>query len=222
MTKRIQLPLGFTPLSDMSEADFVITEGNQEALAWLQRWPEWPAHGLVLYGPKGSGKTHLAHIWAQRAGAGFIEQPTLDKGNLLVLEDAERLVGDAAAEEMLFHLLNQLKGEQGHILITAQQAPVRWDVKLPDLRSRLLALPTAHIDPPDDAALTAVMGKLFADRQIRVPAEVIDYLVRRIERSFAAAHAAVVACDAAALATGKAITLPLVREVLARGSEIVT
>ena len=101
-------------------------------------------------------------------------------------------------------------------------AHVRWNVQLPDLRSRLLALPTAHIDQPDDAALTAVIGKLFADRQIRVTADVVDYLVRRIERSFASAHAAVAACDAAALATGKAITLPLVREVLARGSEIVT
>ncbi len=222
MSERIQLPLGFTPLSAMSEADLVPTDANQEALAWLQKWPEWPAHGLVLYGPKGSGKTHLAHIWAQRAGAVFIAEPNLEAGDRLVLEDAERLMGNAAAEEMLFHLLNQTKANGGSLLLTAQHAPVRWNVQLPDLRSRLLALPTAHIDQPDDAALTAVIGKLFADRQIRVTADVVDYLVRRIERSFASAHAAVAACDAAALATGKAITLPLVREVLARGSEIVT
>lgn len=222
MSKRVQLPLGFTPLSAMGADDFVTTAGNEEALAWLGRWPEWGAHGLVLYGPKGSGKTHLAHIWAQRAGAAFVAQPALDMGARLVLEDAERFMGDSAAEEMLFHLLNQLKGEGGHMLLTAQSAPIRWNIRLPDLRSRLLALPTAHIDPPDDAALTAVIAKLFADRQIRVPADVTDYLVRRIERSFAAAYAAVVACDAAALATGKAVTLPLVREVLARNAEIVT
>lgn len=220
--QRLQLPLGFAPLTAMSEADLVATEGNQEAMAWLQRWPQWPAHGLVLYGPMGSGKTHLAHIWAQRAQAAFLPEPALGQGKQLVLEDAGRFIGNKDAEEMLFHLLNELKGEQGHILITAQEPPAQWNIGLPDLRSRMLALPTAHIDPPDDAALTAVIGKLFADRQIRVPAEVVDYLVRRIERSYASAHAVVVACDAAALATGKAVTMPLAREVLARCSEIVT
>lgn len=222
MSQRVQLPLGFTPASSMSEADFVPTEGNQEALAWLQSWPEWPAQGLILYGPKGSGKTHLAHIWAQRSHAVFIEQPVLNQGARLVLEGAEQLAGSAEAEEMLFHLLNQLKSQNGSILLTAETAPITWNIALPDLRSRLLALPTAHIDPPDDAALGAVIAKLFADRQIRVPADVVDYLVRRIERSYTSAFAAVAACDAAALATGKAVTLPLAREVLARCSEIVT
>lgn len=218
MSERAQLPLGFAPLSALAAADFVPTEANAEALAWVEKWPDWPAHGLVLYGPKGSGKTHLAHIWAQKAGAAFITAPTLDKGARLVLEDVGQLT--AEGEEMLFHLLNQLKGEGGFILLTAPTPPAQWNIKLPDLRSRLLALPVAQIHEPDDAALAAVMGKLFADRQIRVPAEVIEYLVRRIERSFAAAQAAVLACDAAALATGRAITLPLAREVLARNSEI--
>jgi chromosomal replication initiation ATPase DnaA len=216
---RLQMPLGFAAPAAMGEADFVTTEGNREALAWLQRWPDWPSHGLVLYGPKGSGKTHLAHIWAQLADAEFLTAPTQDKGPRVVLEDAERFMSDNAYEEVMFHLLNQLSGRGGHILITANRAPVLWPIKLPDLRSRLLALPAAHIDPPDDAALLAVMGKLFADRQLRVPAEVIDYLVRRIERSYVAAHAAVVALDAAALATGRPVTLPLAREVLARNAE---
>lgn len=222
MTERVQLPLGFSPLSAMTEADFVPTEGNQEALAWINRWPEWPAHGLILYGPKDSGKTHLAHIWAAKTGAQFIAQPSLDMGDRLVIEDADKAIVGSIAEEMMFHLLNQLKDRGGHILLTATQAPVRWTIPLPDLRSRLLALPTAHIDPPDDAALFAVISKLFADRQIRVTADIVDYLVRRIERSYAAAMAAVAACDAAALATGRAITLPLVREVLARNCEIPT
>ena len=220
MSERVQLPLGFVPESAMGEADLVPTSGNEEALAWLQRWPQWPAQALVLYGPQGSGKTHLAHIWAQRAHAVFIEAPVLNKGARLVLEDAQRLCGNPQAEEMFFHLLNQLKAEGGFMLITAHQAPVQWRVDLPDLRSRLLALPTAHIDPPDDAALMAVLIKLFSDRQLRVPPEVIEYLVRRIERSFSSAHSVVAACDAAALATGRAITLPFVREVLARGQEI--
>lgn len=218
MNDRVQLPLGFAPLSALTAADFVPTDANAEALAWIEKWPEWPAHGLVLYGPRGSGKTHLAHIWAQRAGAAFITAPVLDMGARLVFDNVGQLTGEN--EEMLFHLLNQLKGEGGAILLTAPNPPVQWNVKLPDLRSRLLALPAVQIHEPDDAALAAVMGKLFADRQIRVPAEVIEYLVRRIERSFAAAQAVVLACDAAALATGRAITLPLAREVLARNSEI--
>jgi chromosomal replication initiation ATPase DnaA len=211
-----QLPLGFVPQSALGEADFVETEGNREALAWLHKWPHWPSHGLVLYGPKGSGKTHLAHIWAARAGAEFLTAPTHDKGTRVVLEDAERFMGDSAYEELLFHLLNSLSSRKGHILFTAVQAPVLWPIKLPDLRSRLLALPTAHIAPPDDGALQAVMSKLFADRQLRVGADVIDYLVRRIERSYVAVHAAVSRLDAAALASGRAVTLPFARDVLGR------
>ncbi len=219
---RIQLPLGITSTAPaMGEADFVVTDNNREAFAWLTtQWPDWPAHGLILRGPKGSGKTHLAQIWAHRSNAEFLTAPTLSGGSRLVLEGIERFFGDPAAEELLFHLLNQLAAHKGHLLFTAETAPVLWPVQLPDLRSRLLALPVAAIDAPDDAALLIVISKLFSDRQLRVPADVIDYLVRRIERSYASAHAAVVACDAAALATGRAITLPLVREVLARGVEL--
>lgn len=219
---RVQLPLGLTnAIAAMGEADFVVSDNNREAFAWVaEQWPNWPAHGLVLRGPRGSGKSHLAKIWAHRANAEFLEVPALSGGARLVLENVERFFGDAEAEEMLFHLLNQLAAHKGHILLTAEAAPVLWPVKLPDLRSRLLALPVASIEAPDDEALTAVISKLFSDRQLRVPAEVIDYLVRRIERSYASAHAAVVACDAAALATGRPITLPLVREVLARGVEL--
>ncbi len=213
---RQQIPLGFASAAAMGEADFVVTSGNQEALAWLQKWPDWPSHGLVLYGPQGSGKTHLAHIWAQRAGAEWLTAPDHDRGARVVLEDAERLIGHPQYEEALFHLLNSLVSRNGHILLTATQAPVLWPIKLPDLRSRLLALPTAHIAPPDDEALRAVMLKLFSDRQLRVPGEVIDYLVRRIERSYGVAHKVVAAIDAAALASGRAITLPFVRDVLAQ------
>lgn len=219
---RIQLPLGLTSaVAATGEADFVVAESNREAFAWItQQWPNWPSHGLILRGPRGSGKSHLAQIWAHRANAEFLAAPALSGDSRLVLEDVERFFGNAESEEMLFHLLNQVASHKGHILMTAVIAPVLWPVQLPDLRSRLLALPVAAIEPPDDAALTAVISKLFSDRQLRVPADVIDYLVRRIERSYASAHAAVVACDAAALATGRAMTLPLVREVLARGVEL--
>lgn len=217
-----QLPLEFSPCPAYGEADFLPSDRNREALAWLTSWPDWPSHGLVLYGPKGSGKTHLAHIWAARAKAEFLVSPALDKGPRVVLEDAGNFMGDAVAEEGLFHLLNSLAARQGHILLTASMAPVLWPVRLPDLRSRLLALPAAHIESPDDEALMAVIGKLFADRQLRVPFEVVDYLVRRIERSYVAAHGAVAVLDAAALATGRAVTLPLARETLARLADTVT
>lgn len=216
----MQLPLGFTPSTAMGEADFVETEGNAEALALLRRWPQWPSHGVILCGPRGSGKTHLAHIWAARSGAVFATAPRQPEGRLFVVEDVEAYMGQPAAEEALFHLLNRLMSEQGHVLFTATKPPAQWPLQLPDLRSRLQALPLVSISPPDEVALAAVMGKLFADRQLLVPAEVIEYLVRRIERSYASAHATVVACDAASLATGRAITLPLVREVLARAQEI--
>lgn len=220
---RVQLPLEFAASVAMGENDFVVTGGNQEALAWLQRWPDgWPAHGLVLYGPPGSGKTHLAHIWAARARAVFLDHPGPDVGARAVLEDVERFFGQPAAEEALFHLLNSLAARQGHILMTATRPPVLWPVELPDLRSRLLALPCAHIDQPDDVALQAVMGKLFADRQLRVGVEVTDYLVRRIERSYIAVRSVVAALDAAALASGRAVSLPLAREVLSRSGDIVT
>ena len=199
----------------MGEADFVPTESNQEALAWVKHWPQWPSHGLVLYGAAGSGKTHLAHIWAQRVQGVFMQDPAdATLCARLVLDNIEPFLGHKEHEEALFHRLNRLAAQGGHILITAQCAPVLWAVQLPDLRSRLMALPTAHIAPPDDQALMVVIIKLFADRQLRVSMDVVDYLVRRIERSFSAAFMVVDACDKAALASGRGITLPLVREVL--------
>lgn len=221
MTAR-QLPLGFTSPAAMGEGDFIPAETNKEALAWVNRWPEWPAHGLILIGPAGSGKTHLAHIWSARAKAAFATSLDLPAEPRLVLEDADRWITGPNCEEKLFHLLNHIAANKGYLLITASDVPSQWAVKLPDLRSRLLALPATHIEAPDDATLIALMGKLFSDRQLQVNAEVLDYLVRRIERSYSAAAGVVVALDAASLATNRAVTLPLAREVLARMDEMPT
>lgn len=215
-----QLPLGFNPQPALTADDFIPTPANEAALAWLNRWPDWPSYGLVLVGPRGSGKTHLAHIWAHKADARLATSLDLVLPPRLVIEDACRWPEEAATEEKFFHLLNHIAGNKGALLITATTPPAQWKIKLPDLRSRLLALPLVTIDGPDDTALVALMGKLFADRQLHVSPDVLDYLVRRIERSYAAAAGVVAALDAAALATGRAVTLPLAREVLARIEEM--
>lgn len=210
-----QIPLVFAAEASMQEADFVVASGNQEAFAWVTAWPAWPGYGLVLHGPPGCGKTHLAHIWAARSGAVFAATASdLVGAQAGILEAADRSAGDPLAEESLFHALNAIAARCGHLLLTATTAPVLWPVKLPDLRSRLLALPSATIAPPDDDMLAAVMMKLFADRQLRVGPEVVTYLVRRIERSCVAAQRIVAQLDTRALATGRALTLPFVRDAL--------
>ncbi|MGD9649867.1 MAG: DnaA/Hda family protein [Dongiaceae bacterium] len=208
----------------LGREDFIVTPSNQEAVTWIDAWPKWPSVGLVLYGPKASGKTHLSCVWQAKSQAVRVEEGQLtnafltswrETGRCLVVESAERIRDD----QLLFHLHNICQEQGLSILLIAQQAPSLWPVELADWRSRLLALPAAAIQPPDDLLLTAVIQKLFSDRQIRVEPNVIDYLVQRLERSFAAAQKAVEALDAAALTTKRTITTALVREVLFPGAE---
>ncbi len=212
-----QLPLAFTTETALTETDFVAATSNNEALAWVTAWPTWPGYGLVLHGPPGSGKTHLAHIWAARSGAVFVTAAGALSGHpACILEGADQCAGNADAEEALFHGLNTTAARSGSLLLTARTAPALWPVRLPDLRSRLLALPSAAILPPDDVALAAVMTKQFADRQLRVTPELVTYLVRRIERSYAAIPQVVAQLDAQALSTGRPLTTALARDVLGR------
>jgi DnaA regulatory inactivator Hda len=196
--------------------DFLVAPSNATAIAWLDRWPAWPA--LLLYGPPGCGKSHLAHVWQGRSGAVLAPAvaltleavPALAAAPAIVLDDVEQ-----AAERPLLHLLN-LAAERGRsLLLTATAPPARWAVALPDLRSRLLALPIVEVLPPDEALIGAVLLKLFADRQLAVGDEVIVFLLSQIERSFAAARDTVAALDRASLAAQRRITIPLVRQVLA-------
>ncbi|HUZ74361.1 MAG TPA: DnaA/Hda family protein, partial [Stellaceae bacterium] len=177
---------------------------------------------LALAGPTGSGKTHLAHVFTARSGALL-----LAPGDLTVAAVGDRLGAaravaldraETADEEALLHLYNLLAERRGHLLVVARQPPARWGIALADLRSRLLTAPVALIAPPDEGLLSAVLVKLFADRQIQVGEEVVAYLLARFERSFAAAQSAVVALDQAALAARRRVTIPLVRAVLGEES----
>jgi chromosomal replication initiation ATPase DnaA len=204
------------PASDLE--DFMPAPCNRDALAWLERWPAWPACALVLYGPAGCGKSHLARTWAKRAEARWLDgalppgaRP--DGVRAYVLEDV--LAEDRLADEVgLLQFYNWLVERRGHILLTARAPVTDWPIGLPDLASRLRAAPAVAIGPPDEALLGALLVKLFGDRQLVVTEEVIRYMLARMERSFAAARTLVAALDGRSLEQRRAITIPLVRAVL--------
>jgi len=188
----------------------------------VEDWQAWPAAKLALIGPAGAGKTHLAHVWAAHAAAAIVAAEDLAGADIadlaargrVVVEDADRVAGDARLETMLFHLHNLTLQGGGRLLLTSRMAPNRWPLALPDLASRMQATPIATLGEPDDPLLSAVLVKLFADRQIAVPPALINYLVRRMERSLAAASALVDRLDAHALAEGRAVTRALAAELL--------
>ncbi len=215
---QLPLDLGFRPA--LGRADFLVASCNEAAIAWLDRWPEWPGPALALYGPASSGKTHLSEVWRARSGAVPIDPLALSPALVPILLGAAKaaIVDEAqgAGEEALLHLYNLLAERRGHLLLVAREPPARWGIALADLRSRLLAAPAVAVEPPDDATLGAVLVKLFADRQIEIGQEVIAYLLVQIERSFAAAQEIVAALDAASLAEARAVTVPLARRVLSR------
>src|SRR5579875_3664090 len=215
-----QLTIAFPCRTALGRADFLISSGNEEAVAWLDRWPLWPAGTLVLHGPPGCGKTHLVHLWCERTGGAAIAGNRLDERALAaVIEAGPAGVAvddaDGADERALLHLYNWCRERCLSLLLTAGQPPGLWAIALGDLRSRLRAAVAVGIALPDDALLGAVLVKHFADRQLRVTPEVIAYLVSRLERSFAAAADIAARLDAAALASGRAVTIPLARRILA-------
>jgi chromosomal replication initiation ATPase DnaA len=199
--------------------DFLVSRSNETAYALIERWPDWADTILLLVGPAGSGKSHLASIWAETAKAWTVDAfevthervPHLVSNGALVVEDMDRLNRDEAA---LFHLLNLARERKASLLITCEAPPDRWGLKVPDLLSRLRLAPSATLSPPDDALLKAVLVKLFVDRQLVVDTSVVDYIALRIERSLADAAAVVAALDQEALSRGRRVSRPMAAELL--------
>ncbi|MFC3568991.1 DnaA/Hda family protein [Paracoccus sp. TOH] len=221
MARQLTLDLTMPPAS--SRDDFLITSANRDALAMLDEPARWPQGRLLLIGAGGAGKSHLVGFWAAEHGAQLCQAWTLTPGNAgdlvqphaaLVVEDAHEIGGNATAEQGLFHLWNLAGARQTLLLITARTAPRDWGVMLPDLRSRLETAAQAILGPPDDALLPAVLVKLFADRQIQVAPEVVDWLALRMERDLDLARRLVAAIDRESLADRRAITRRLAAELL--------
>jgi chromosomal replication initiation ATPase DnaA len=207
MAQQLPLDLAFRPA--FGTADFVVADGNSDAVAWIDRWPDWPAHALAIHGPKGSGKSHLAHVWQGKCGATILTAPSADG----VPPPACVILDEPAGwpETALLHLYNALREAGGYLLIVSETPPARWPIALPDLSSRLASIPAVALAAPDDALLIAVMAKQFADRGLEVNDDVLRYVVSRIERSFAAAAEMVARIDRVALAEQRRVTLAVAR-----------
>jgi len=214
-----QLTLDLPHRAALGAEDFLVSDCNLAAVRLIDAWPNWQDHVQLLIGPQASGKTHLARVWQALSGAEGLEPEhlamdfvdSMSAGTPLVVEDADRLAYD---EKTLFHLLNLAREKRLFVLLTARTVPSRWPFSLPDLLSRLNAVPAVEIGSPDEALIRTVMLKHFADRQLDIDPKVLTYLALHVDRSLAAAEAAVAAVDRAALATGRKISRQLVIETL--------
>jgi chromosomal replication initiation ATPase DnaA len=225
VTAPAQLPLELGHRPALAREDFLVAPSNEVAVAWIDRWPDWPAHALAIYGPAGCGKTHLCQVWRQCSGAIAIDAAMLrrdeppvylgDAAACVVEDVAGCLAGEPEVARRLLHLYNMMRERGGYLLLSDREAPARWACPLPDLRSRLSATQAVALGEPDEGLIEVVLVKLFADCQLDVSAEVIRFLMPRIERSFAAARRVVAAIDRAALtAKRRQITVPMARTAL--------
>lgn len=202
----------------MGREDFLVTASNAAAVALIDQWPAWPAQGAILVGPEGSGKTHLVEAWRQRSGAeraialelSVDSAPSLILSGALALEDFQKGVPERA----LFHLMNLARQQGVSLLLTAEAPHESWAIDLPDLNSRLKALPTVRIEAPDDELLRAVLVKQFNDRQLSVDEGLVSFILARMPRSLAAARQVVAEADRRALAEKAEMTRPFVARVL--------
>lgn len=217
MTRQLAFDLPVRPA--LGREDFFVAPANALAVAALDRTEAWPGGKMLLVGPPGAGKTHLAFVWAARTGAMVLEASEIGDVGLpdaaaLVIENAPDVAGRPELEAALFHLHNHLAQRRGLLLLTADRVVRDWGIALPDLKSRMEATATATLLEPDSDLLGAVLVKLFADRQLAVSPGLIGWLLGRMDRSFATARAIVAALDAAALASRRPITRDLAAELL--------
>lgn len=216
-----QLVLDLPHRSALGAEDFLVSDCNAAAVAMIDGWPDWPSSVVAVAGPPGSGKSHLVNVWRTKSGAERLEAPSvsentigrLESARALAIEHLEQGIGD---ERVLFHLLNLVREHKLSMLLTSRAPAGELPVTLPDLRSRLRALPFISIDPPDEALLRAVLVKHFMDRQLVVEPHVIGYIALHMERSMEAAATVVAEIDRAALASHRKISRALAAEILAR------
>lgn len=210
----------------LGREDFFVSPANAMAVALLEGWQGWPGRKLLLIGPAGAGKTHLAHVWAAQSSARILPAAGLEQADIpalaqghVVVEDIDQIAGQQGAEQALFHLHNLVIAEGHSLLLTSACAPQHLGLSLPDLQSRVQGCQSASLGAPDDRLLGAVLMKLFADRQLVPTSDTLPYLVRWMTRSFDSARQIVAEMDAQALAQGRPLNRALAREVLARHSQ---
>ena len=216
-----QLTLDLAHRVAMGRDDFLVSQANSAAVEVIDSWPQWPQQSLAILGPAGSGKSHLVEVWRARAGGARIEASQLGEAAVasaveagaLAVEDVDRGIAD---ERILFHLLNLARELKLSLLITSRDAPGDIAITLPDLRSRMRALGFIRIEPPDSALLSALLVKLFDDRQLRVEPKIIEHLARRMERSAENAARVVDTIDQLSLERQRRITITVANDALAR------
>jgi chromosomal replication initiation ATPase DnaA len=214
-----QLAFALPHAESLTRDNFLEGPANEAALALIERWPDWPNRIMLLAGEEGSGKSHLASIWAEQSGARTISAHALNPASVpnalatgaLVVED---LKPEGFDERALFHLMNLAREEAAFMLITARVPPAAFEIELRDLRSRLRAVPVVSLAPPDDRLLRALIVKFCADRQLAVDESLVGYLVGRIERSYGEARRAVELLDSESLRLGRPVTRALAAELL--------
>ena len=218
-----QIPLEFPVRAAFAREDFMLGESNQDAVDWIDRWPDWPAPALFLTGPAASGKSHLAAVWQSRGKAAAIKPQDLieNEAELLaqvapniMIDGIDPWLGDRGAETTLFHLYNIFKEEGRTMLLTGRAAPSHIDFAIPDLASRLRAAPCAIIKSPEDTLLQNITVKMFADRQLEIGEDVLKYLTPRMERSFKFISDIVAKSDELALSKHRPVTIPIIRDAL--------
>ncbi|PLW77413.1 HdaA/DnaA family protein [Cohaesibacter celericrescens] len=214
-----QMSLGLPHETAMGREDFLRGPSNEAAFDMIELWPDWPSTWLLLAGPVGAGKSHLARIWRDKTNARIITLDELNRSDPMVLvADGAVVIEDADSRERndtaLFHLLNAAREIGSYVLITARAWPESWGVELPDLMSRLRLTTPVEIFEPDEELLRSVIVKLFADRQLVPDPNVVEFIVMRMERSIAAAIKIVDAIDREALARRRTITRPFASTIL--------